>query len=83
MDSRKFVHAIVRNALFNVRKSLEDGGDWEKSIGIMYSKKTWKRIILNFEEFRDYALTKNLDVFLSRDGTRCIFFKLIKKEIWQ
>ena len=84
MDDMRFVHRTVKEALFLVRKCIEDDNEVaDKSIGILYRRRAWKRIVQNFEEFRDFALTKNLDVTVSNDGTRHIYYKLIKKEIWQ
>lgn len=83
MDSKRTIKVVVRGALFNVRKCIEDGVDSRRFIGIKYSKKTWKKIMTDFDEFEKYAKTQNLEVTVPTDGSRHINYRLFKKEIWQ
>ena len=83
MDNRKFLNVIVKDAQFHLRKHLEDCREYNVRLGIGYGKKTWKKIMLNFDLFITIARSRNLEVSVTDDGTRHIFYRLIQKEIWQ
>ncbi|MBR3255984.1 MAG: hypothetical protein IKF97_07255 [Clostridia bacterium] len=82
MENRKFLEVVIRDALFHLRKHLEDSLDANAKLGIRYPSRAWKKIIANLDFFNRLAKANNLEISVSYD-TRHIFYNLIEKEIWQ